>query len=475
MSRRKKGQGARGKGQGAKSKRRGPSTRAQAHPEAHAHAHAHAHSHPHQHPHSHSHPHPHSHPHDEPPHPHVAKDPLARNAGAGMRLHFDCFSGVAGDMTIAALLDLGVPLDAIRTALAALPLGGYELAVGQVERSGIGATSFDVHVAPGQPLRTYATIDAMLAAAALEPAVKERARAIFRRLGEAESEVHRMPLAEVHFHEVGAVDAIVDIVGAAAGLAWLGAGVSASPLPLGGGFVNAAHGILPLPAPAVLGCLRGAPTYASGLDVELTTPTGAAIVATAAASFERWPRMTPERTGYGAGKRELADRPNLLRVVLGRPEEARADSTHVVVEANVDDMSGELAAYAISALLAAGALDAWAIPITMKKGRPALTIAAVARAGDIDAVIAALLRETTTIGVRIAPVSRIVRERHTIEVETRFGRIPIKVSDGAGVAEQVKPEFDACSAAAARAGVPVRVVIQEATAAYFATTLASPR
>ena len=308
----------------------------------------------------------------------------------------------------------------------------------------------------------------MIAAADLPTGTKARARAIFRRLGEAEAHTHRMPLRDVHFHEVGAVDAIVDVVGAAAALDHLGAEVVVSPLPMGRGFVKAQHGVLPLPAPATVTCLRGAPTYEVALDAELVTPTGAAIVAASAARYARWPSMAPERVGYGGGTRELADRPNLLRLVLGTPTAAKPDpeASHVVLEANVDDMTGELAGHAIGALLSAGAVDAWAVPTTTKKGRPGLVLAALAHRGVADEVARAILRETTTIGVRRRPVDRIERPRKTVEVDTRYGRIPMKVSEGPYGPAQVKPEFDRCATLAADHGVPVRVVIQAAVAAY---------
>jgi uncharacterized protein (TIGR00299 family) protein len=364
---------------------------------------------------------------------------------------------------------LGVPLLVIERAVAELPIEGFHLHRGHTHRSGIVATTFDVHVEAKQPERTYGEIDGMLAASSLEAKTRELARRIFRRLGEAEAAVHRMPLSEVHFHEVGAVDAIVDIVGAAAALTYLGAEVVGSPLPMGRGFVKARHGVLPLPPPAAVECLRGVPTYGVDLDAELVTPTGAAIIATAAQRFERWPTFAPERVGFGAGHRELPDRPNLLRVVLGtRPaaaEEAGPAASHLIVEANVDDLTGEMAAHAIEALFAAGALDAWAEPITMKKGRPALTIAALAPAARADAVATALLAETTTIGVRRIPVTRTERPRRTITVVTAFGPISVKVSEGPFGPPQIKPEFDECAAAAKTHGVPVREVIAAALAA----------
>ncbi len=446
---------------------------AKAHTHEHGHGHAHDHDHAHEPEHHHGDGPEHAHAH---PHAHGDEDPegqraplLAEGAGAGKLLFFDAFSGTAGDMTIAALLDLGVPLLVIEHAVAALPIEGFHLHRGHAHRSGIVATTFDVHVEEQQPERTYGSIDAMLTGAPLAEKTRDLARRIFRRLGEAEAAVHKMPLADVHFHEVGAVDAIVDITGSAAALAYLGAEVVGSPLPMGRGFVKARHGILPLPPPATVECLRGVPTYGVDLDAELVTPTGAAILATVAARFERWPTFAPERVGWGAGQRELPDRPNLLRLVLGARkapgDDAATGTTHVMVEANVDDLTGEIAAHAIEALLAAGAVDAWATPIVMKKGRPALTLAALAPSARVDAVAAALLAETTTIGVRKIPVTRTERPRRTVTVTTAYGPISVKVSEGPFGPPQIKPEFDDCAAAARAHGVPLRVVIAAALAA----------
>ena len=457
------------------------SKRHEHHDHEHDHDHDHDHAHPHDHDHDHAHPHDHEHEHPHPAdhrhgpgrdddHEHPMRQALlAAGDGAGKVIFFDAFSGVAGDMTIAALLDLGVPLLVVEHAVAALPIEGFHLHRGHTHRSGIVATTFEVHVEASQPERTYGEIDGMLASSELDPRTRDLARRIFRRLGEAEATVHRMPLADVHFHEVGAVDAIVDIVGAAAALTYLGAEPVGSPVPLGRGFVKARHGVLPLPAPAAVECLRGVPTYGVDIDAELVTPTGAAILAASASRFERWPTFAPERVGFGAGTRELPDRPNLLRVVLGaRPaatDEPSAGATHVIIEANVDDLTGEMAAHAIEALFAAGALDAWAAPITMKKGRPALTISALAPAERADAVAASLLTETTTIGVRRLAVSRTERPRRRITVATAFGPISVKVSEGPFGPPQIKPEFDECAAAARTHGVPVREVIAAALAA----------
>jgi uncharacterized protein (TIGR00299 family) protein len=382
-------------------------------------------------------------------------------------LFLDAPAGLAGDMTIAALVDLGVPVEPLESAWAALSLGGYHVHFSHRERSGVIATYFDVHVTEAQPHRTFATIRELLARAPIDEHVRARATKTFERLAEAESTVHRMPKDEVHFHEVGAVDAIIDIVGASAAIEWLGADVVCSPLPMGRGFVKAAHGVLPLPPPAVVECLKNFPTYDAGIDRELVTPTGAAIVAANASRAERWPAMSPEHIGWGSGTMDLPDRPNLLRAVLGAPTPAMATAkgSHVVIEANLDDATGEIVAGAIETLLAEGALDAWAAPITMKKGRPGVVLGVLCDASARDALAAVVLRETTTIGVRFSEVSRIERPRRTLEVDTPYGKVPVKIAEGPYGPPQIKPEWDACAAAAKAHGVPVRVVIAAALSA----------
>jgi uncharacterized protein (TIGR00299 family) protein len=240
-------------------------------------------------------------------------------------------------------------------------------------------------------------------------------------------------------------------------------------LPLGRGSVLSRHGVLPLPAPATVSCLVGVPTFDAGLDEELVTPTGAAIIATVAARFERWPGFCPERVGWGAGEKELSDRPNVLRVVLGsRVESAAPDlSTHVALETNVDDMTGELSAHVIRKVLESGALDAWATPVIMKKGRPGLTLSVLGRAQDAERLAELLLRETTTLGVRRIPLTRLERPRRTIEVGTKFGTVPVKVSAGGFGPAFAKPEFDVCAELASNHGVPVREVLEAALKAAW--------
>jgi hypothetical protein len=396
-----------------------------------------------------------------------ARAPLATGAGHGKLLFLDAFSGIAGDMLVAALVDLGVPERVVLDAVRAVGLEGCDAHFHGAVRSGIAARTFHVH-AGTQSSRDHAAIRAMIEnAGALTDGARSLALRAFAVLADAEATVHDTTPDRVHFHEVGAADSIADIVGAAAALDHLGAEVACSPLPMGRGLVQSEHGPIPSPAPATLLCLAGVPTYDAGIDFELVTPTGACLVKAAAREFVRWPRFSPERTGWGAGTRELADRPNVLRAVLGIPTGPRLGATHgahVVVETNVDDLTGELAAVALQRAYESGALDAWSTPIGMKKGRPALMLAALATREDAERVARALLAESTSLGVRLREVDRIERSRRIVEVQTPYGPIAVKIADGDGLPANVAPEHEACRAAAERHGVPVKHVYAAAIA-----------
>ena len=371
-------------------------------------------------------------------------------------------------MIVAALVDLGVPESVVSDAIAklALPQGGFHVHFCGREQSGIVATKFDVHVDTAQPERTFRSVRSTLIDSDLPQKIKDRALLVFERLARSEAKVHRMPIDDVHFHEVGAIDALCDVVGAAAAFEYLGAEVVVSPLPMGRGFVKARHGILPLPAPATVECLAGFPTYDAGIDRELVTPTGAALVGALASRSSRWPDIRSERVGWGAGTQSLPDRPNLLRVVLGAPlegaEVAVHSGTHALLEANLDDATGELVAHCIETLLREGALDVWATPSTTKKGRPGLVLSCLSQVALAERLTAAILRESTTIGVRRTDVTRVVRPRREVVVQTPYGAISVKVSEGPFGAPQEKPEFDECARAAAWHRVPVREVLAAA-------------
>lgn len=386
---------------------------------------------------------------------------LERGAGRGRTLFLDLPSGIAGDMTVAGLVDLGVPLEVMRGAVTALGLEGVEISVRTGYAGAIGCTHFDVSWPEQAGERSYAQIERLISTSSLDEGVKSLAQRIFLRLAKAEARVHQTTLDQVHFHEVGAIDAIVDIVGASAGFDYLGARVKASPVPLGRGFVQCRHGTLPLPAPATLNCLEGVPTIASGLEAELVTPTGAAIIATVAEEFGAWFPLSPEHVGWGAGTRGLPDRPNALRMILGVEKSQSLRSSHVLLEANVDDMTGEIAAHALSRVLAAGALDVWIVPATMKKNRPGLVFSALATEEARTRVTDAMLRETTTIGVRQSPVSRVELVRELRQISTRWGTVRVKTSGAGTEAFKEKPEIDDCAAIATREGIPLRMVLDE--------------
>jgi uncharacterized protein (TIGR00299 family) protein len=399
---------------------------------------------------------------------------MERGAGRGRLLYLDAGSGLAGDMIVAGLLDLGVPDAMLRAGLAGLALSGYALEIRRVLRSGIAATHFAVTVDTPQPSRDYRAIVALLEAADSLPAsALTIALRAFERLARAEAQVHACAVDDVHFHEVGAVDSIVDITCAALAFDYLGAEVVCSPLPMGRGTIHSAHGIIPLPAPATVLCLAGVPTYNAGLAAELVTPTGACLVAAVASGYGGWPSFRPERVGMSAGTREWPDRPNLLRMVLGTQEPnafdtLRSHGRHVVLEANIDDMSPELAAFALNRALLLGALDAWTTPIGMKKGRAAQTLSVLCSREKLDELAKVLLSETSTLGLRHHPVDRIERARRLVSVETTFGTIRVKVASGDGLDEHAAPEYEDCRRAAEAQGVPLRKVYAAVLTAFEA-------
>ncbi len=425
----------------------------------------------------HVHPHPHAHS-SEPSDPEAHRDALARGAGAGMVLYLDAFSGLAGDMCIAALVDLGVPFDVVREQVAHLKLSGVELRLRALPAGAIGASKFDVLVSGHQPQRSYAQVRHLLDESALDPGVKRLAQAIFARLAKAESTVHRVALDTVHFHEVGAADALVDIVGAAACFQYLGARVLCSALPMGRGRVRCQHGWLPIPAPATLLCLDGLWTCDADVEAELVTPTGAAIVGEVATS-SGWPAMVPKRVGWGRGTRDLPDRTNALRAVLGQPNPefaaGHSDGRHAVVEANLDDATGEILGHAIARLIEGGALDAWAVPATMKKGRPGWVLSALTTRENRSREAEVMLRETPTIGVRWRDVTRVELTRDVQEVNTPWGIVRVKYSGQNGEILHAKPEFDDCQRLACEHGVSVLVVVEAARLAIGTTRAASQK
>ncbi|HEX5417963.1 MAG TPA: nickel pincer cofactor biosynthesis protein LarC [Chloroflexota bacterium] len=393
--------------------------------------------------------------------------------------YLDCFSGLSGDMFLGCLLDAGLSLDALREALASLPVGGYQLDAQRVTRQGISGTQFRVVLdRREQPHRHLAEVEAIIRGSALRPEVQEGAVRVFRRLAEAEAIIHGTTIDEVHFHEVGAVDAIVDITGAVWGLHALGVEqVYASSVPTGSGTVNTGHGILPVPAPATLALLASAqaPLRPSEATTELVTPTGAALLASFA-TF-RQPALRIERVGYGFGQKTLPW-PNVARIWLGQAEDMkRADGLEtdfvVVLEANLDDERPEMIGAAMDSLLAAGALDVFFTPIQMKKNRPAVKLTALAPLEKRDSIAARLLRETSTLGVRTYLAERLKCRRWIEAVETPWGTVRIKIKEFAGE-KRAAPEFEDCLARSREHAVPLPDVYAAARAAATAAGYVAP-
>lgn len=373
-------------------------------------------------------------------------------------LWLDLPAGIAGDMLVAALLDLGAPLDGVQAALDGLGFGPLPVRTERVRRGPFAAVRFVVTAAEAQdhPHRHHGEIAARIAAAPLPERARTRSLAVFRRLAEAEGRVHGVPPDDVAFHEVGAVDSIADVVGACVALELLGVDrVVATPPPLSGGQVQSAHGLLPLPAPATLECLRGWPVRPGPGPGEWVTPTGAAVLAALAEPGDL-PEMCLLGVGHGAGTRDGGPVPNVLRAVLGEAAARPAGTDRVVVvEAQVDDLPGEWLPPLLDALFAAGAVDGWATPVLMKKGRPGLLLSALAPPGLAEPVAAALLTHSTTLGVRLREVARRVLPRRQETVETPYGPVRVKVTEPPAGPPRVAPEYEDCAARARERGVPV--------------------
>jgi pyridinium-3,5-bisthiocarboxylic acid mononucleotide nickel chelatase len=371
-------------------------------------------------------------------------------------LYFDCFAGIAGDMTVAALLELGVPLELLRERLALLelPPSTYELTTEKVARSGITATRFDVTTAHEHRHRHYSDIAAMIDRSGLPAGAREKAGRIFLRLAEAEAKVHGVDIGEVHFHEVGAVDSIVDIVGTAIGLDYLGIdAIHASPLPYGSGFVQTAHGRLPVPAPATAELIRGMPVHFESGPGERVTPTGAAILAALADGFGHPPVMRVEAVGCGAGTKDFDDCPNILRVVMGKTEVSFPKDEILVVETHIDDMNPEILGFLMEKLLAEGALDVAYTPIQMKKNRPGVKLTLLAHRDGLEKLSRVVLTESTTAGVRYYPAERLMLARTEEVRETSLGRLRVKVFHDGGKPLRVVPEFEECRRLASERGL----------------------
>jgi uncharacterized protein (TIGR00299 family) protein len=381
--------------------------------------------------------------------------------------YFDPFSGASGDMILGALIDAGLPVADLRADLGRLDLAGYDLHVERVERHGLTGTQVSVEVAADQPARHWREIRTLIEGSALAEPVRLAALAVFARLAEVEGQIHGISPEEIHFHEVGGVDAIVDVCGACLGLARLGvARVYSGPPRVGSGFVRAAHGLLPVPAPATAALLAraGAPILTNllgdqAVEAELLTPTGAALLTTLA-EFRR-PDFAPAAIGYGFGRRELPW-PNALRVWLGDLEDADADAGELLLETNLDDLNPQFYELLVERLFAEGALDVWLTPIQMKKGRPGTTVSALCPAARRQAIERALIENSSTLGVRSVPVERTKAARRMETVTTRWGEVRLKLRGWRGRVIDVAPEYDDCLAIARRHEVPIREVWNEA-------------
>jgi uncharacterized protein (TIGR00299 family) protein len=392
-------------------------------------------------------------------------------------LYFDCFAGVSGDMLIGALIDLGVDLDALSNQLSSLGLSAYQVKAERVKRSGIAAVKFNVEVDEGkQPSRKLADISEVINRSELSAQVKARSIQIFERLAEAEAQVHGSTRERVHFHEVGAVDSIIDTVGAMIGLDMLGVDrFFASPLRLGHGLVQTQHGLMPVPAPATAELVRGVPVYAGEIEGEFVTPTGAAIVTALCEGFGPLPEMEITRVGYGAGSRDPKGFPNALRIVMGDVSESSAkvenesrylSDSVMVVETNIDDMNPQAYGFVMERAFALGALDVFIIAAQMKKARPGTLLTVLCEPAKTDSIIEMLLRETTTLGVRYYESKRRVLERAIETVETEYGEVRMKVARAGDRTLHFLPEYDDCARLATGHGKPVIEVQSAAIAAY---------
>ncbi len=418
-------------------------------------------------------------------------------------LYFDCFSGISGDMVLGALVDAGLPLDDLKRALGSLAVSGYDVSTARVLRAGVSATKFNVtehssgstqhshegsqrsggstqhshegsqHPSGSTPHRHLKAIFTLIDQSALSPGGRDRAKGLFQRLAEAEAAIHQMPVEKVHLHEVGALDSIIDIVGAVFALEWVGADrIVCSPLNVGGGTVRSAHGEFPVPAPATVKLLGDAPIYSGPVQKELVTPTGALIATAYASSYGPIPAMAIERVGYGAGERDNPDTPNVLRVLIGRAADRPGHDIAervVVIECEIDDMNPQLFGVAMERLYAAGALEVFYVPVQMKKNRPGTLLTVVAPPERRSRLADVIFRETTTIGLRHYEVERECLRREIVQVTTPIGVVRFKLAWRDGRVINAVPEFEDCATLATANNLSVKDVQALAVQSYGAT------
>ncbi len=383
-----------------------------------------------------------------------------------MIAYFDCFSGISGDMLIGSLLDAGLDFEALQAELTKLPLTGYELAVRKVSKQHLAASKFDVIDKGQKAYRHLKDLNEIVDSSTLSAEIKKKSKQIFLRIAAAEAKIHGMPLEKVHFHEIGAVDTIIDVVGALTGLALLDVKrVLCSRLNVGSGFVTFSHGTYPVPAPATAAILQDVPIYSSGVEGELVTPTGAAIIAEVAESFGPMPTFEVQQIGYGAGDKELLQ-PNVLRVFLSKEEQdPDLESDEVcIIETNIDDMNPQLYEAVFEQLFAAGALDVYMTNIMMKKSRPAVKLSVLCRPLETRKFEKIILAETTSIGLRVRTEKRRKLKRELRQIDTSLGKIQFKLALLAGEVVRVTPEYEDCKKIAAEAGLPLAEVIDRVRA-----------
>jgi len=380
--------------------------------------------------------------------------------------YFDCFSGISGDMTLGAVVDSGCPLERLRDGLQGLQVPGWSISAEKVWKNGLAATFVRVTAEDQTKHRCLSAILEILDKSSLTEPVKKNSSAIFRKLGEAEAAVHDVALDRIHFHEVGAVDAMVDIVGACIGFEALGIErFACSALNVGGGTAKMAHGVLPVPAPATAKLLQGKPTYSNGVQKELVTPTGAAIVSTLCDSFGPQPAMSVSAIGYGAGSANLEGQPNVVRIMIGEAAQEAVpgfEEEITVIEANLDDMNPQIYGYFLEKALAAGALDVYTTPVQMKKNRPGTLLTLLCKPADNNALMSLIFAETTTLGARTFTAQRRTLPRETVNVHTKYGDVHVKLARVNGSIRHVAPEYEDCRKLACERNVPLQQVINEA-------------
>jgi len=392
--------------------------------------------------------------------------------------YFDCFSGISGDMTVSALLDAGLKIETLEKELKKLSLSGYRLEVNKVIKKGISATQFKVEIKEEGVERRFKDILDIFEKSKLDEEIKEEAKKIFLDIAQAESKIHQKDIDKIHFHEVGGLDCIIDITSTVIGIKKLGIKeVYSSALPLGKGFVECAHGVIPVPAPATLELLKDIPTYSGEIESEMVTPTGAAIISTLAKGFGGRPLMRIEKTGYGAGEREFPI-PNLLRVSIGEKilkdeklKDGYVSDDAILVETNIDDMNPEYYDYIMDRLFSQGALDVFLTPIQMKKNRPAHMLSIIVYEQNLKEILEVLFSESTTLGVRIREIKRLKLAQRIFIAETRYGKIKVKVGIVKGIIKNVAPEYEDCKKIAKQYKIPLKEVYEEAKKVIQLTSL----